>query len=103
MNAERAAALTYWPSAGVVMSRQGELGLASAISFVRFLGRQAQQCRMKGDAGGARYCALVALELAQAVVAADDWRRAAGAGTRGSTPVEALRAFTRDLKWKPYG
>ncbi len=103
MNAERTGALSYWPSAGAVMGRHGELALASAISFVRFLGTQAHQCRRQGDAAGARYCALVALELAQAVVAAADWRRAAGAAPTAPAPVEARRAVTRDLKRKPDG
>jgi hypothetical protein len=103
MNAERAGRPTYWASGGTVMNRRGPLPFAKALALFQCLGCEAWQCRRRDDAAGAGYCAATALELAQAIVAADDWRCAAEGQRRSNSRVAALRAFTQGMKPVGYG
>jgi len=102
MTPRRAGPLAYWPSGGEVMSQRGPLAPGRALGLIGFLGGQAAACRTAHDAGGARYCANAVLELARAIVATDDWNRAAGAGQPQTVSLEALRSFIRDLSRRPY-
>lgn len=103
MNAVRSGTLAYWASGGCVQSHGGELTSRASLDLLRFLGRRAALCQREHDTSGARYCASVALELARAILAAEDWRRAGGLETRDAVSITALRTFTRDLKHRHYG
>jgi hypothetical protein len=103
MNAARTGRPAYWPCAGTVMSRRGALADGRPLVLFRFHGREAWRCRRLGDAAGARHCAELAVELAAAMVRADDWRRAATGEGRSNSPITALRVLTRDLKPGRYG
>ena len=97
MIAARTAPAAYWATGGTLMSRRGALGTERALSLFRFYGLQAQSCGLQGDRSGARHCASQALHLARALVAAEDWGRAAGARTRAASTLNGLRNLIRDL------
>jgi hypothetical protein len=103
MNAERAARPTYWASGGTVMNRLDALPFTKALTLFQWLGCEAWACRRQNDSAGASYCAAKALELALAIVAADDWRCAAEGRRRSNSRVTALRTFTQGMKPARYG
>jgi hypothetical protein len=51
----------------------------------------------------ARLVAGMALDIADALVAADDWRCAARGASRLDSPLRTLREFTRQVKLLRYG
>src|SRR5262249_55191447 len=68
----------FWSSGGVIVGRCGPLSATSALNLFRFFGREALEQRAQGDVDAARCCLRLALDLAGALVAAADWKRAAG-------------------------
>jgi hypothetical protein len=79
MAPDRMGGLAYWASGGTVASRRGPLGPARAAELLGFFNLQADACVAEGDAGVARFCADLALELGCAVAAAVTWRKCASA------------------------
>jgi hypothetical protein len=89
---------------GDVVSRCGQPLASCPIAFFRYLGAQAA-ARRRSDPAAARHCARMALELAEAILEAHDWRRASGGAPgrdsrlRGETlltnEVNALRQSLR--------
>jgi hypothetical protein len=83
MSPQRMGGLAYWACGGEVMGRCGPLARARAAEVAKFLVAQAERGREIGDMAAVYLCCHLALELADAVAAADDWRRAAaGSGAR---------------------
>lgn len=93
MSPLRPTGLAYWSSGGGVIGRCGPLG-GCALELFRFYGREALARHDRGDAAGVRCCLVLALELAAAIVAAADWRRAASAGSSQQARIERLRHLT---------
>src|ERR1700743_3088063 len=79
-------------SGGDIVSRCGG-SLAAPIRFFRYLAIEAQQ-RQAGDPAAAQHCARTALELAEAIVAADEWRRAGGAH---NSPLRGENLLTNEV------
>jgi hypothetical protein len=89
---------------GEVVSRGGRALRHCGLSLFAFLGREAIRCDGAGDRAAARSCALMAADLAVALAAADDWRRAASGVTAPSifSSVE-MRALARKANAGRYG
>ena len=79
----------YWSSGGAVLSRAGPLATDRSLALLQFYGRLALDCEALGDAAGARHCAGLACQLGAALLAADDWRRAA----LGCAPADGLKTL----------
>lgn len=92
-----------WASGGTIVTPAGPLSFERAARRFALYGREALRLERSGAAGPARLCAEMALTLAEALVAADDWTRAAGCGSRLAAPLRGLREFTRQVKTRRYG
>jgi hypothetical protein len=75
-------ARAYWMSGGDILGRRGPLSFNAAASRFLFYARQAWRCASQGDQPGALYCARRAHDLARALAAAEEWRRAAAGRPR---------------------
>jgi len=98
MSPERLPGLAFRAAADAVVGRSGLDVTGRAPALLRFYGRLAIERRRMGDRVGSRYCAQMAADLARAMVAADDWRCAAGAAGRSASQLGAIRCFIRDLR-----
>ena len=82
MSPERVAGPAYLAIGGEVVSRAGRALPWPPLALLAFYGREALARHAAKDAAGARHCAWMAMDLARAMMGADDWRRAAsGSGT----------------------
>ncbi len=98
MSPKRLAGPAYRAAAGEVIGRTGRPLPASALRLLQFYGREAEARRQAGESAAARHCAEMAAELAGAIVAANDWRRAAGRGCEADLAMPALRALAAEAK-----
>jgi hypothetical protein len=93
----------YWASGGDILGRAGPLPPQNANRLFASYGREALQRDRCGDAAAARLCAALALQLARAIVAADDWRCAASGAPRSQSEHSSLRRLVIDSKSARYG
>jgi hypothetical protein len=78
MSPDRLGPPAYRAVGGEVVSLSGRaVSDAEALRLIRRLGRAAMLLEHSSGAASGRCCALIALELASAMTAAHDWRRAA--------------------------
>ena len=96
MSPKRTGGQAYRAVAGGIFTRCGRDVSDEASRLLMFYGRLAVERRALGDRAGATHLAQMALELAAAMVATDDWRRAAAGLGRGSE-LETLRTFAQRL------
>jgi hypothetical protein len=87
MSPERLAGPAYRAIGGEVVSRAGRALRSPALALLAFYGREALARRAAKDAAAARHCAWMAVDLARALLAAEDWRRAAGVGEQPLAPA----------------
>ncbi len=93
MSPARLPTRAHWSSGGAIIGRCGPLSDAYALQLFRFYAGQALARHARGDHAAARCCLGLALELADAIVAAADWARAGGAN--GSPQADRLRVLRR--------
>jgi len=77
MSPERPSGSAYRAVGGDVISRFGRPLQGSGIALLAFLSAEATRLAETGDAAAALSCGWMAADLAQALAAADDWRKAA--------------------------
>jgi hypothetical protein len=77
----------------------GHLGLAVFEAYAR----EAACLWQEGRRPAARLCVRMALEVAAALVAADDWKCAAVGIPRSRSALRSLREFTCQVKFPRYG
>jgi hypothetical protein len=83
MSPERLCGPAYRAIGGDVVSRSGRALPSPALALLVFYGREALARQASKDLVAARHCAWMAADLARAMVAVDDWQRAAtGPGRR---------------------
>jgi len=87
MSPERVAGPAYRAIGGEVVSRAGRALPWPALALLAFYGREALARHAAKDAAGARHCAWMAVDLARALTAVDDWRRAAGVAGQPLAPA----------------
>ena len=84
MSPKRPGAAAFRAVGGEVISRSGRPLQGSGIALLIFLRGEALRLAQAGDAAAALSCAWMAADLARALAAADDWRRAAASSRRPS-------------------
>jgi hypothetical protein len=77
MSPERMGGPAYWACGGEVRGRCGPLARTRAIEVARFFVDQAERGLETHDTAAARLGCRLATDLIRAIVAADNWRRAA--------------------------
>jgi hypothetical protein len=77
MSPQRSGKAAYWCSGGTVLRRGGPIAATEADALLSFYIAEALALIVADDLAAARFCAGMALELASAIEAAGDWRRAA--------------------------
>lgn len=83
MSPKRPGGQAFRAVGGDIVSRGGTILTDSDFSLLAHLGREAMRCDQAGDRAAARTFALMARDLARALLAVNDWRRAAGEPPRG--------------------
>jgi len=78
---ERAGALAYWHSGGSIERRSGSLSWRRAAQLLNFYLAEALAGCAADDPAAAWFCARTAIELAEAMFAAEAWRRTACGGS----------------------
>ena len=87
----------FWHSGGALMAAGGPMTPARGLELFYFHSREGLKCIAAGDGAGARYCAELAVELALALCAADDWRCAAAGISRSKSPLADLRNYINHI------
>jgi hypothetical protein len=72
----------YWASGGSVVGRRGPIAFSRAKQLLEFFDAEARERRRAGDSAAALFCLRLAVDLAHAIIAASEWRRAARAKTQ---------------------
>jgi hypothetical protein len=78
MSPQRSGRLGYWHAGGAIESRAGSMSRQRAIGLFAFYAREALDSFERGDVGGAIYCARSSLEIADAIIECEAWKRSAG-------------------------
>jgi hypothetical protein len=90
MSPQRSSRLGYWHTGGAIESRSGPMTRQRAVGLFVFHVREALDGFERGDVGGATYCARSSLEIANAIIECEAWRRSAG-----DPGVRATHEFSR--------
>ena len=88
---------------GALMGPSGPTSLERGLALFGTYAREAERLHREDRRPAARVCAHLALDVAAALVAADDWRCAAGDIPRRNSPLRWLREFTCQVKLLMYG
>ena len=73
------------------MASGGPVTQARGLDLFNFYGCEGLKCAARADGAGAHYCAELAVELARALCAADDWRCAAAGVSRSKSALASFR------------
>ena len=103
MSAPRQGTGAWWSSGGTICSRAGPISAARGLALFHRYAREAWERDRNGERPAARLCAEMALALAHAMLAAEDWRCAASGLRRSNTELQSLRQLARDVKSVRYG
>ena len=93
----------YRASGGDIVGPAGRLQPAAALDLLQRYGREAARRHRLGEPRAARLCALMALDVARAIVARDDWQCAAACIARSRSEHFSLRELVSDVKFPRYG
>jgi hypothetical protein len=78
MAPQRSGPLGYWHAGGAIESRSGPMTGQRSVGLFAFYVREALDGVGRGDVGGAIYCARSSLEIANAIIEREAWKRSAG-------------------------
>ena len=90
MSPQRSGRLAYWHAGGAIESQTGSMTRGRAVGLFVFYIRETLEGFERGDIAGAVYCARSSLQIADAIVACEAWRRSAG-----DPGVRATHEFSR--------
>ena len=98
MSPARCAGGAFRSVGGAIVTRAGRPLRSPPLDLFRFYGREMVAQSRAGRTHAARHCAEMALDLACAIAAADDWRRAGDGSANQDPALSAVRALAAEAR-----